>query len=205
MLIIGIAGGSGSGKTTVVRRIVERLPADQVVVIPQDNYYRDNSHLPLEERRMLNYDHPSAIEFNLLIEHLKKIKKGESIEMPLYSYITHARLPETISISPKSVIIVEGIMLFVEEKLRKLLDIKVFVHADSDDRLMRRIRRDTAERGRDLSETLNQYAETVQPMHLQFIEPTKRYADIILPMGGQNDVAIDMLVARINMKLQQDH
>lgn len=203
MLIIGIAGGTGSGKTTVVKKIVEQCPAEGVVVLPQDAYYRDNSHLPLEERLEMNFDHPNALEFELLVEHIKQLKQGSSIQMPIYSYLTCTRSPETIPVYPKDVIIVEGILIFANQELRNLFDIKVFVDADADDRLIRVIRRDIIERGRSVDKVLDRYIKTVKPSHLQFIEPTKRYADIIVPQGGDNLVAIDILTHVIQRKLKQ--
>lgn len=202
MLIIGIAGGSGCGKTTVVREIVKRLPKNSVAIMPQDAYYWDNGHLTPDEKKEINFDHPNSIEWNLLIEHLEALRHGHTIQMPVYSYISCARLPETIEISPRKVIIVEGILIYTDPKLRKKLDIKVFVDAEGDDRLTRIIRRDTEERGRDYHMVLDHYHRWVKPMHLQFIEPTKRYADIIVPQGGENTVAIDVLASRIKMKLE---
>jgi uridine kinase len=202
MLIIGIAGGSGCGKSTVVKQIIKKLPKDSVTVIPQDSYYKDNGHLSPEERAKINFDHPSSIEFNLLIKHLDMLKEGETIGMPIYSYLTCARAKETIPIQPKEVIIVEGILIMSNPRLRERMDIKVFVDADADDRLMRIIRRDIEERGRSFSQVLDHYEKFVKPMHLQFIEPTKRYADIIVPQGGANHVAIDILTSRIRMNLK---
>ena len=201
MLIIGIAGGSGSGKSTVVNQIICHLPKDAVSVIPQDAYYRDNGHLSAEERARINFDHPSSIEFNLLIKHLDMLKTGSSVEMPVYSYVTCARSKETIPVVPKEVIIVEGILVLTNPRLRKRMDIKIYVDADGDDRLMRIIRRDIEERGRSFQQVLQHYEKFVKPMYLQFIEPTKRYADIIVPQGGQNHVAIDVLASRIKMHL----
>jgi uridine kinase len=201
MLIIGIAGGSGSGKSTVVNQIITQLPKDIVSVIPQDAYYRDNGHLSSEERARINFDHPSSIEFNLLIKQLDELKSGTSVEMPVYSYVTCARSKENIPVFPREVIIVEGILVLTNPRLRKRMDIKIFVDADGDDRLMRIIRRDIEERGRSFQQVLRHYEKFVKPMHLQFIEPTKRYADIIVPQGGQNHVAIDVLVSRIKMHL----
>jgi uridine kinase len=201
MLIIGIAGGSGCGKTTVVREIIKRLPKNSVAVIPQDAYYWDNGHLSPEEKLKINFDHPNSIEWDLLVEHLDALRRGETIQMPTYSYISCARLPETIEIKPRKVIIVEGILIYTDPELIKRLDIKVFVDAESDDRLTRIIRRDTIERGRDYTQVLDHYYRWVKPMHLQFIEPTKRHADIIVPQGGENKVAIDILASRVKMKL----
>lgn len=201
MLIIGIAGGSGSGKTTVVNKIIDGLPKDEVTVISQDSYYKDNGHLNTEERTKINFDHPSSIEFKLLIEQLNMLRKGETIPMPIYSYVTCARSKETIPIKSKKVIILEGILVFTNAKLRDLIDIKIFVDADADDRLMRIIWRDIEERGRNFKQVLTHYQTYVKPMHLQFIEPTKRYADIIIPQGGENQVAIDILTSRIKLNL----
>jgi len=201
MLVIGIAGGTGSGKTTVVKRIVECLPIGEMVVIPQDSYYKDNSHLPLEQRQEMNFDHPSSIEFELLVEHVQKLKNGESIEQPIYSYLTCTRAKETITVYPKKVVIIEGILVFTNPELRDLMDIKVFVDADADDRLSRVVLRDIVERGRSVGKVLERYEKTVKPMHLQFIEPTKRYADIIVPQGGNNLVAINILSSIIERTL----
>ncbi len=202
MLIIGIAGGSGCGKSTVVKQIIKKLPKDSVTVIPQDSYYKDNGHLSPEDRAKINFDHPSSIEFNLLVRHLDMLKEGETIGMPVYSYLTCARAKETIPVQPKEVIIVEGILIMSNPRLRERMDIKVFVDADADDRLMRIIRRDIEERGRSFSQVLEHYEKYVKPMHLQFIEPSKRYADIIVPQGGANHVAIDILTSRIKMNLK---
>lgn len=201
MLVIGIAGGSGSGKTTVVNKIIEGLPKNEVTIISQDSYYKDNGHLNAEERTKINFDHPSSIEFRLLINQLDMLKKGESIPMPIYSYVTCARSKETIPVKPKKVIIVEGILVFTNKALRDRMDIKVFVDADQDDRLMRIIWRDIEERGRNFKQVLTHYQKYVKPMHLQFIEPTKRYADIIVPQGGENKVAIEVLASRVKMNL----
>jgi uridine kinase len=201
MLIVGIAGGTGSGKTTVVRKVMERLPNEEVIVIPQDAYYKDNGHIPLEERQKVNFDHPDSLEFGLLIEHLKKLKKGESIEMPIYSYLTCLRAKETITVRPASVVLLEGILILADSGLRDILDIKVFVDADADDRLGRVIQRDIVERGRSVLMVLERYHDTVKPSHLQFIEPSKRYADIIIPGGGENQVGIEVLVSIIEKHL----
>lgn len=203
MLIVGIAGGTGSGKTTVVRKIVERLPEGEVVVIPQDAYYKDNSDVGLEQRQEINFDHPRSLEFSLLVDHLKKLKKGESIAQPIYSYITCTRSEETITVFPRHVIIVEGILILTHKQLRNLFDIKVYVDADADDRLGRVIGRDIIERDRSVSKVLERYEKTVKPMHLQFVEPSKRYADLIIPQGGDNLVAINILVDVINRALDK--
>lgn len=203
MLIVGIAGGTGSGKTTVVKKIIEKLPEGEVVVMPQDSYYKDNSHLPIEQRQEINFDHPGSIEFPLLINHLKKLKNGEIIDMPIYSYLTCIRSDETVKLQPKHVVIVEGIMILTDEKLRGMIDIKVFVDADADDRLARVIKRDIIERGRSIDKVLERYEKTVKPMHLQFIEPSKRFADIIVPQGGNNKVAINILTSIIERNLSR--
>ncbi len=202
MLIVGIAGGTGSGKTTVVRKIIDRLPPDEVAILPQDAYYKDNSHLPLEERQEINFDHPSSIEFPLLVRHLRMLKAGELIQRPVYSYLSCTRAVETVPIEPKHVILVEGILILTDEELRNEIDIKVYVDADADDRLSRVIQRDIQERGRSVEKVLERYDKTVKPMHLQFIEPTKRYADIIVPQGGNNEVAINILTTIIEKNLQ---
>lgn len=202
MLIVGIAGGTGSGKTTVVNKIIKKLPKEAVVVIPQDSYYKDNSDIPLEKRQEINFDHPRAIEFKLLIEHIKQLRKGESVKQPIYSYLTCTRAKETNIVEPKDIIIIEGILILKNPELRNLMDIKVYVDADADDRLSRVIMRDIVERGRLVIKVLERYEKTVKPMHLQFIEPTKRYADIIVPQGGNNEVAINILTAIIQKSLQ---
>jgi uridine kinase len=201
MLIVGIAGGTGSGKTTVVKKVMEVFPNDEVIVIPQDSYYRDNIDISLEERQKINFDHPDSVEFELLIDQLKELKKGKDIEMPIYSYITCLRAKETITIRPSRVVIVEGILILTDANLRNMLDIKVFVDADADDRLGRVIQRDMVERGRSLVKVLERYHDTVKPSHLQFIEPSKRYADIIIPGGGENQVAIEVLISIIEKHL----
>ena len=203
MLIVGVAGGTGSGKTTVVKKIIERLSRSEVTVIPQDSYYKDNSHLPLEERQEINFDHPESVEWELLVKHLKQLMNGETIEQPIYSYLTCTRSNETIKLPPKHVVIVEGILCLTNKKLRDLMTIKVFVDADADDRLSRVISRDIIERGRSVNKVLERYDITVKPMHLQFIEPSKRYADIIVPMGGNSEVAIDILVSTIERYLDK--
>lgn len=203
MLIIGIAGGTGSGKTTVVRKLKKLLKPEDIVVIPQDSYYKDSSGLTPEQKAVHNFDHPNSIDFDLLISHLKKLKGGESVEQPVYSYITCSRsTTETVHVEPATIIIVEGILIFTNEELRKMFDVLVFVDADADDRLGRVIARDIAERGKDVEWVLRRYQQTVKPMHLQFIEPSKRYADIIVPQGGHNTVAINVLAAMIEKALK---
>ncbi len=203
MLVIGIAGGTGSGKTTVVNKILQQLNAEGVNVLSQDNYYHDNQHLTLQERESLNYDHPKSIDFNLLLSHVKALKKGESIEQPVYSFVTHSRTGDHITIEPKNVLIVEGILVLTNAELLKEFDLKVFVHTDSDERLIRRIRRDTQERGRDLEEVLHRYQTTLKPMHQEFIEPSKNYADLIVPNMKHNSVAIDFLTTVIDNSLKK--
>ncbi len=204
MLIIGIAGGSGSGKSTVVKQVIKHLPKEAVTVIPQDAYYKDNGHKSAGERAKINFDHPSSIEWGLLIKHLETLKSGTSIEMPIYSYVTCARSKETVTVNPSKVILVEGILILSNPRLRQKMDIKVFVDADGDDRLMRIIWRDIEERGRSFQQVLEHYEQFVKPMHLQFIEPTKRYADIIVPQGGQNKVAIDILSSRVRTHINPE-
>nr|WP_083580403.1 uridine kinase [Chishuiella changwenlii] len=202
MLVIGIAGGTGSGKTTVVNNILRDLNAESVIVISQDNYYKDHLDLSFEERSKINFDHPRSIDFELLKEHVAALKSGNSVEQPVYSFITHSRKEETILTHPQSVIIVEGILVLTDAELRDLFDVKIFVHADSDERLIRRVRRDIQERGRDLDEVLTRYQKTLKPMHQQFIEPSKNYADIIIPnMKKKNSVAIKVLTTVIKEKL----
>src|SRR5512133_3942300 len=201
MLIVGIAGGTGSGKTTVVEKIMKVFPNGEIIIIPQDAYYRDNSTIPLEERQKINFDHPASVEFELLIQHLKMLKEGKSIEMPVYSYLTCIRAKETIPVQPARVVLVEGILVLTDEALRNIMDIKVFVDADADDRLGRVIQRDIIERGRSVLKVLERYHDTVKPSHLQFIEPSKRYADIIIPGGGENQVGIEVLVTIIEKHL----
>ncbi len=201
MIIIGIAGGTGSGKTTVVRKIMERLPKGEVGIISQDNYYKDSSHIPLEERQKINFDEPAAFDWDLLIKHLKMLKRGESIEMPTYSYITSTRQPETIAMGPHDVVLIEGILVLSDPRLRNMMDIKVFVDADGDDRLIRVISRDCIERGRTPQEVIDRYQQVLKPMHMLHIEPAKRYANIIVPEGGHNEVAINLITDYIKSQL----
>ena len=193
MLIIGIAGGTGSGKTTVVRKIVESLPAGEVVLLPQDSYYKDSSHIPAERRQSINFDHPDAFDWPLLREHLAALRQNISIEQPTYDYITSSRLPQTLHIEPREVVIIEGIMALYDPALRSMMDLKIFVDADPDERLIRVIQRDMLERGRTAQAVMDRYVRVLKPMHEQFIEPCKRHADLIVPQGGSNQVAIDIL------------
>lgn len=201
MLIIGIAGGTGSGKTTVVHQIMSELPETEVGIISQDSYYKANDHLSMDERALINFDHPRAIDFELLVEHLKQLKQGETINQPVYSFVHHNRTEDYILTHPRKVMIVEGILILTNPELRDLCDIKIFVHADSDERLIRRLKRDIAERGRDMQEVLSRYQSTLKPMHDQFIEPTKTFADIIIPNDTYNTVAIDIVRTVINKRL----
>ena len=203
MIIIGIAGGTGSGKTTVVKRIVESLPEGSVAVIPQDSYYNDQSDMPLEERKKTNFDHPDAFEWSLLAHQINELREGRSIEQPTYSYITCTRLAETVHVEPREVIIVEGIMALRDSSLREQMDLKIFVDADADDRLIRVAQRDIVERGRTIEAVMERYQRVLKPMHEQFIEPCKRYADVIIPQGGHNNAAINMLMKFIKQELKE--
>lgn len=200
-LVIGIAGGSGSGKTTVARRIAEALRPASVAFIDMDAYYRHYGHLTLDERRKINWDHPEALDLDLFVDDLTRLRQGTPIRKPVYDFATHLRSDTTVDVPPSDVIVVDGIMLLADERTRALCDIKVFVDADADIRLVRRIRRDTTKRGRPLQEVLDQYVATVHPMHLQFVEPSKRYADVIIPRGGHNSVVVDMLTAQARQRL----
>ncbi len=201
MLIIGIAGGTGCGKTTVVNKLLNELPEGEVVVISQDSYYKDTSHLSYEERVNINFDHPRSIDFDLLVNHLNALREGESIEQPVYSFVKHNRTGDTVLTQPRKVIIVEGILILTNPEIRDLFDIKIFVHADSDERLIRRLKRDISERGRDIDEVLTRYQNTLKPMHQQFIEPMKEYADIIIPNNRYNTVAVDIVKTIISERL----
>lgn len=204
MLIIGIAGGTGSGKTTVVNQIMHELPAEEVCIISQDSYYRKSENMTYEERSKINFDHPKSIDFELLVSHLEALRNDKVIEQPVYSFVTHNRTKDTLKTYPRKVIIVEGILIFNNLELLDNFDIKIFVHADSDERLIRRIKRDVAERGRDVKEVLNRYQNTLKPMHQQFIEPTKNYADIIIPNDRYNTVAVDIVRTVISNKLKHE-
>ncbi len=201
MLIIGIAGGTGSGKTTVVRKIMERLPEGEVGIISQDSYYKDSSHVPVEERQKINFDEPAAFDWDLLFEHLKQLKEGKSVEMPTYSYLTCTRQPETVPMKAHDVVLVEGILVLTDERLREMMNIKVFVDAEADDRLIRVISRDCVERGRTPQMVIDRYESVLKPMHNMHIEPAKRYADLIVPQGGHNEVAINLLTDYIKSRL----
>jgi uridine kinase len=204
MLILGIGGGTGCGKTTVVNQILAELPEGEVGVISQDSYYKDTSHLSFDERVKINFDHPRSIDFELLEKHLRELKKGNLIEQPVYSFVKHNRTGDTIVTHPRKVMIVEGILILTNPDLRKMFDIKIFVHADSDERLIRRLKRDMAERGRSIEEVLERYQTTLKPMHHQFIEPMKEYADIIIPNNKYNTVAVDIVKTIINERLYND-
>lgn len=203
MIIIGIAGGTGSGKTTVVNKIINSFPSGEVAVMPQDSYYKDSSHIPPEERQKINFDEPAAIEWPLLVKHLKELKEGRTIQMPTYSYLTCTRQAETVEVRPADVVIVEGILVLADAELRQMMDVKVFVDADADERLIRVIARDCIERGRTPETVINRYQDVLKPMHCQYIEPSKRYADLIIPQGGSNIVAINLLTDYIESRLRR--
>jgi uridine kinase len=200
-LVIGIAGGTGSGKTTVARTILRRVGAEYIAFLPHDAYYRDLRDLPIEERRQLNFDHPDSLETELMIQHLKELKAWRSIDLPVYDFATHTRIDRTVLVEPQPVILVDGILIFYEVELRKLFDVRIFVDTDADIRFIRRLQRDITERGRTAESVMQQYLETVRPMHMEFVEPSKRYADVIIPEGGFNSVALDMVVSRVEAML----
>lgn len=201
MIIIGIAGGTGSGKTTVVKSIMEDLSQDEVALLPLDSYYKDSSHVPVEERQNINFDHPDAFDWKLLSEHVSMLRRGEAIEQPVYSYLTCTRQPETIHVEPRKVVIIEGILALSDKELCKLMDLKIFVDADPDERLIRVIQRDVIERGRTAETVMDRYIRVLKPMHQEFIEPAKRYADLIIPQGGHNRKAIEILQMYIEKML----
>jgi uridine kinase len=202
-LIIGIAGGTGSGKTTVADYILNTVGPDKIAFLPHDAYYRELHDLTVEERALVNFDHPSSLETELMISHIKQLKEGKSIELPHYDFKTHTRLPETTTVEPQPILIIEGILIFAEPDLRKLFDLKIYVDTDADIRFIRRLTRDIEERGRTTQSVISQYIDTVRPMHLEFVEPSKRYASVIIPEGGYNHVALDLIVARIDAMLQE--
>ena len=204
MLIIGIAGGTGSGKTTVVNKILNSFPAGEVAVMPQGSYYKDSSHIPPEDRSKINFDEPAAIEWTLLVDHLRQLKEGRVVDMPTYSYLTCTRQEETVTVEPRDVVIVEGILVLNDPELRDMLDVKVFVDADPDDRLIRVIARDCISRGRTPQMVIDRYQDVLKPMHCQYIEPSKRFADIIVPQGGSNTVAINLLTDYIESRLRRN-
>ncbi|MGC8786082.1 MAG: uridine kinase [Anaerolineae bacterium] len=197
ILVIGVAGGTASGKTTVVQAILDRVGRERIAHIQHDSYYKDLSHLPLEERRKFNFDHPDALDTPLLIQHLQELRQGHSVQIPEYDFATYCRLPQTRTVHPRPVVIVEGILILAEPALRELIDLKIYVDTDADLRLIRRIKRDIAERGRTIESVIEQYLATVRPMHLEFVEPSKRYADVIIPLGGHNVAALELVTARI--------
>ncbi len=201
-LVIGIAGGSGSGKTTIANYVLETVGPEKIAFLPHDAYYKDLSHLPLEERVKVNFDHPGSLESELLIEHIIELRNQKSIELPSYDFKTHTRNPATLTIQPEPIILIEGILIFAEPELRKLFDLKIYVDTDPDIRFIRRLNRDITERGRTTQSVINQYLDTVRPMHLEFVEPSKRYASVIIPEGGYNHVALGLIVARIEAMLQ---
>jgi uridine kinase len=203
-IIIGVAGGTGSGKTTVALEILERVGAKHVAYIPHDAYYRDHSHLPVEERSQVNYDHPDSLETELLVEQLKKLRAGQAVDIPVYDFTTHTRTSETRQVGPAPVILVEGILVFVEAELREIFDVRLYVDTDADVRFIRRLRRDIEDRGRSVRSVCDQYLYTVRPMHLEFVEPSKRYANVIIPEGGFNEVAVELVAARIRGLLEEN-
>jgi uridine kinase len=201
-LVIGIAGGTGSGKTTVTQAILDRLDKSRVVVLQHDSYYRDLSSYPGMAPESINFDHPDSLETPLMIRHIRELKAGTSIDEPIYNFTTHRRLDSTRRLEPREIIIIDGILIFIDKELRELMDVKIFVDTDADERLIRRIRRDILERGRSMESVMQQYMSTVKPMHLEFVEPSKHWADVIIPRGAMNTVAIDMVVSRISMMLR---
>jgi uridine kinase len=197
ILVIGVAGGTASGKTTVVQAILDRVGRERIAHIQHDSYYKDLSHLPLEERRQFNFDHPNALDTELLVQHVRELRRGHSVEVPTYDFSTYCRLPQTRTVHPKPVVILDGILILSEAALRELIDVKIYVDTDADLRLIRRMQRDVAERGRNVESVIQQYLSTVRPMHLEFVEPSKRYADVIIPLGGHNVAALELVTARI--------
>ncbi len=204
-IVIGVAGGSGSGKTTVANIVLERVGRHRIAYLPHDAYYRDLTKLPLNQRMSVNFDHPDSLESDLLVQHIQQLKRWETVQLPIYDFTHHSRTEETLPIKPQRVILVEGILIYAEKQLRDLFDVKIFVDTDSDLRFIRRLQRDISERGRTTENVINQYLNTVRPMHLEFVEPSKRYADIIIPEGGLNEVAMDMVIARIEALLKEEN
>jgi uridine kinase len=200
-LVVGISGGTGSGKTTIADRVMKALPAENVLLLQQDHYYRDLSHLPMEERNKINFDHPDSMETELMVEHVRRLRDGQAVERPVYDFTQHMRRNETVRLEPRAAIILEGILIFDNAALRELMDVKIFVDTDADLRFIRRLRRDLSERGRTLESVVSQYLSTVRPMHLEFIEPSKRFADVIIPEGGHNEVGIDLVIQKIRSLL----
>jgi uridine kinase len=201
-LTIGVAGGSGAGKTTVARGILDRLGAERIAYVPHDSYYHDLSDLPPEQRALINFDHPDSLDSDLFIEHVRQLQNGQSIEVPIYDFTTDSRTDEFRLVPPQPIILVEGILIFTETRMRELFDVRLYIDADPDIRIIRRLQRDIAERGRSVESVISRWLETVRPMHLDFVEPSKRYAHIIIPVGGQNEVAMDMVIARLENLLQ---
>jgi uridine kinase len=202
-VIVGVAGGSGSGKTTVSRAILDAVGADRIAYIQQDSYYRDASHLPPEERVKINFDHPDSLETDLLVEHLGRLQAGEEVAVPTYNFATHSRMPSTERVNPHPVILVEGILIFAERPLQEMFDVKIYVDTEADIRFIRRLQRDLVERGRSINSVIEQYLQTVKPMHEEFVEPSKRHADVIIPRGGHNRVALDMVISRVQSLLSE--
>lgn len=202
-IIIGVAGGTGSGKTTVSQSILDRVGRDKIAYIQHDSYYKDRSHLPPKERANINFDHPDALETEFLVQHLKELRAGHSVEVPIYDFTTHTRTSQTQRVEPRPIILVEGILIFTDDALRYMMDVKIYVDTDADIRFIRRLKRDITERDRTMPSVIDQYLATVRPMHLEFVEPSKRYADIIIPEGGFNPVALDMVVARIEAMIEE--
>ena len=196
-ITIGVAGGSGAGKSTVAKVILERLDADRIAYVPHDSYYRDLSELPRDQRALINFDHPNSLESELFVEHVRQLQQGKAIDVPIYDFTTHSRTEETRRVHPQPIILVEGILIFTEARMRELFDVRIYIDADPDIRIIRRIQRDISDRGRSLDSVINQWLQTVRPMHLEFVEPSKRYADVIIPRGGFNEIAIDMVATRV--------
>ena len=202
-ITIGVAGGSGAGKSTVAKVILERLDADRIAYVPHDSYYRDLSELPRDQRALINFDHPNSLESELFVAHVRQLQQGKAIDVPIYDFTTHSRTEETRRVHPQPIILVEGILIFTEARMRELFDVRIYIDADPDIRIIRRIQRDISDRGRSLDSVINQWLQTVRPMHLEFVEPSKRYAHVIIPEGGLNEVAMDMVIARLENLLRK--